>query len=80
MKNSNEMTTIELKSRIHKTVDAIHNDQLLQTIYDFLKSNENSQTGELWKSLSEEQKNEVLLAFDESENEDNLIDGDELFK
>jgi hypothetical protein len=29
--------------------------------------------GNIWKSLTEEQKDEVLLANLESENEDNLI-------
>jgi hypothetical protein len=34
--------------------------------------------GNIWKSLTEEQKDEVLLANLESENEDNLIDFEDL--
>jgi len=74
------MNTSELKSNIHKTVDSIQNEQLLQTIYDFLKSKEKIKPGKIWESLTEEQKNEVLLAYKESENENNLLDSDELFK
>jgi hypothetical protein len=74
------MSTIELKSSIHKIVEAIQSEQLLQTLYDFLKSKEKNQPGELWESLTDEQKNEVLLAFKESDDENNLIDSDEIFK
>jgi hypothetical protein len=68
------MGTPELKSNIIKMVDDIQNQQLLQTLYDFLKVRETSKTGELWQSLTEEQKQEVLLAYDESEDEHNLVD------
>ena len=54
------MSTIELKSNLHKIVDKIDNEQLLQTIYDFLKLRENSQEGQIWKSLTEEQKKRGL--------------------
>jgi len=74
------MSTIELKSSIHKIVDRIQSEQLLQTIYDFLKTNESSNTGKLWKSLSDEQRREVLLSFDESEDNEGLIDATEFFK
>ena len=46
------MSTIELKSSLHKIVDKIDNEQLLQTIYDFLKLSENSQEGQIWKTLT----------------------------
>ena len=68
------MGTIELKSSIHKIIDGIQSEQLLQTLYDFLKVKETSTPGKLWDSLSQEQKNELLLAFEESEDESNLID------
>ena len=32
------MGTVELKTNIHKIVDGIQNEQLLQTLYDFFKS------------------------------------------
>lgn len=74
------MGTVELKTNIHKIVDRIQNEQLLRTLYDFLKARENNQTGQLWNSLTEEQKKEVLLAYEESEDENNLIDGESVFK
>lgn len=74
------MSTIELKSNLHKIVDKIENEQLLQTIYDFLKLSENSQEGQIWKSLTEEQKNEVYLSYQESEDDKNLVSWDEVHK
>ena len=74
------METRELRSNIHKIVDGIQNEQLLKTIYDFLKIRETSKPGRLWDSLTEDQKQEVLLAYDESESENNLIDREKVFK
>ena len=67
------MGTIELRSNLHKIVDKIDNEQLLHAIYDFLKQRMNSEEGQIWKSLTEEQKKEVYLSYQESENDDNLI-------
>ena len=74
------MRAIELKSNLHKIVDKIDNEQLLQTIYDFLKLSENSQEGQIWKSLTEEQKKEVYLSYQESEDDRNLVSWDEVNK
>lgn len=68
------MGTIELKSDLHKILDRIENEQLLRTIYDFLKQRENAQEGLIWKTLTEEQKKEVYLSYEESDVEENLID------
>ena len=67
------MGTIELKSNLHKIVDKINNEELLRTIYDFLKLRENSEEGRIWKTLTEEQKKEVFLSYEESENDNNLV-------
>ena len=74
------MRAIELKSNLHKIVDKIDNEQLLQTIYDFLKLSENSQEGQIWKSLTEEQKKEVYLSYQESEDDKNLVSWDKVHK
>ena len=74
------MGTIELKSNLHKLVDKINNEELLRTIHDFLKLRENSEEGRIWKSLTEDQKKEVFLSYEESENDRNLISWDEVKK
>jgi hypothetical protein len=80
LENNKIMGTIELKSNIHKIVDGIQNEQLLQTLYDFLKSREKNKSARLWDSLTEEQKQEVILGYEESEDDNNLLDRDEVFK
>jgi hypothetical protein len=74
------MGTVELRSNIHKIVDTIQNEQLLRTIYDFLKIHEKNHPGQQWTSLTEEQKQEVMLACEEAEDYDNLIARETIFK
>ena len=74
------MGTMDLKSDLHKILDKIENEQLLRAIYDFLKQRENSVEGQIWKTLTEEQKKEVYLSYQESEDDNNLIDWDEVKK
>jgi len=74
------MGTIELKSDLHKILDKIENEQLLRAIYDFLKQRENSVEGQIWKTLTEEQKKEVYLSYEESKDDNNLIDWEDVKK
>ncbi len=68
------MGTVELKLNLHQIVDRIKDERLLQAIYSFLKERENSSDGLMWESLTADQKKEVLLALEESEDDSNLID------
>lgn len=61
-------------------MDEIESEQQLKTIYGFLKIKESIQSVSAWDSLSEDQRQEVLLAYEESEDENNLIDAREVFK
>lgn len=74
------MNTGKLKTDLHKLVDEIQNIQLLQTVYDFLKSGDKIKSGHLWEQLSEEERKEVLIAFEESEEAYNLIEQKKAFK
>lgn len=72
------MSILELKTNIHKIIEEIESEQLLQSLYNFLQSKSKNKDGELWNSLTEKQKNEVLLAFEESENDDLLINSNDV--
>jgi len=74
------MGTIELKSNLHKIVDRIEDEQLLRAIYSFLETREGSEDGLMWKQLTEEQKKEVLEAYDESDDDTNLIEDKDIWK
>ncbi len=68
------MGTMELRSNLHKIVDRIEDEQLLRAIYSFLEKRENSEDGRMWKQLTDEQKKDVLQAYEDSEDDANLID------
>jgi hypothetical protein len=74
------METIELRSSIHKIVDRLESEQLLKTLYDFLKVQETQKSGSSWSTLTDEQRQEIILAYEESEDEENLINANEVFK
>ena len=74
------MGAVELKLSLHQIVDRIKDERLLQAIYSFLKERENSKDGLMWESLTEDQKKEVLLTFEESEDDSNLIDDKDVWE
>ncbi len=74
------MGTTELKRNLLEMMGNIQDEQLLQSLYDFLKSHEISKTSPLWDTLSTVEKEQVLLAYEESENEEDLISYKEIFK
>jgi hypothetical protein len=74
------MGTIDLKSDLHKILDKIDNEQLLRAIYDFLKRRENSMEGQIWKTLTKEQKEEVYFSYEDSKDDNNLIDWEDIKK
>ncbi|WP_034258784.1 hypothetical protein [Aequorivita capsosiphonis] len=74
------MGTTELKNSLLEMMSDIQDEQLLQSLYDFLKSHKISKTSLLWDKLSDNEKEQVLVAFEESEIEENLIPYKEVFK
>jgi len=74
------MGTIELKSDLLKILNEIEDEQLLRTVYDFLKQTENTEEGQIWKTLTEDQKKEVYLSYEESNDDKNLIEWEDVKK
>lgn len=74
------MGTIELKSDLRKILDRIEDEQLLRTIYDFLKQSENAEVGQIWKTLTDEQRNEVYASYEESKDDNNLTSWEDVRK
>ena len=74
------MSTTEIKTNLHKIVDRIDDERLLRVIYDFLEVREKSNEGQLWKTLTTEQQQEVLQAYEDSENDSNLIDDEDVWR
>ena len=68
------MEALNLKSNIYKIVAGIQNEELVKSLYNLLKNRQDSKSDQFWGRLSAEQKEEILLAFEESENEQNILD------
>lgn len=66
------MKLAELKSEFHNLIDKIDNLEILEQFYDALTNSVKSDHS-LWTSLTPKQQNEILQAYEESENESNLI-------
>lgn len=74
------METIELKSQLHRLIDQLNDPVILDQYYEEIKRMVNLSKSGLWDSLNEDQKQEVLLSFEESENDDNLVDHETVMK
>ncbi len=74
------MSTVELKSKVIKLVEDIQNEELLETLFEFLSNRKKATAGAMWDDLTADQKQEVLDSFEESEHEDELVEKDKLFR
>ena len=64
----------DIRANLHRLIDEIDNDLLLTKFYDLLLKSKVQKEGELWSQLTDNQKNEVLIAESESQYSKNLID------
>ncbi|QNF32656.1 hypothetical protein HUW51_07910 [Adhaeribacter swui] len=67
------MALASIKTDFHQLIDKIENEELLAAFYQLLMQRSQDQTGLLWNALTEEEKNEVLLADDESKDSSNWL-------
>ena len=67
------MKPSDIKSNFHSLIDRIDNESLLMKFYDLMVKSTTSKEGQLYKQLTEEQKNVLMLAEEESNDPDNLI-------
>ncbi|HWD87670.1 MAG TPA: hypothetical protein VG367_06050 [Mucilaginibacter sp.] len=66
------MKLAELRSDFHLLIDKIEDPEILEQFYDAL-SNSVKPNNSLWATLTLEQQKGVLEAYEESEDEDNLV-------
>jgi hypothetical protein len=64
----------DIKISFHQLIDEIDNERLLVKFHDLLIKSRVQKEVELWNQLSEEQKNELLLAESESHYQIYLIE------
>lgn len=64
----------------HKLIDRIQDEEILKGYFKLIEKLNNSQSGELWNSLNDEEKVELLLSYDESFNTNILISHEQVQK
>ncbi|HEY2583563.1 MAG TPA: hypothetical protein VGI43_17255 [Mucilaginibacter sp.] len=69
---------MNIKDDFHQLIDNIEDEQLLQHFYQLIQKISDGQNGHLWNNLTEDKKNELLLAYEESFDADNLLSHDQV--
>ena len=64
---------MKIKEAFHDLIEQIGDEKILKGYFQLIKRLNKNQTGELWNSLSKEEKEELLLSYEESFDPKNLI-------
>jgi hypothetical protein len=64
---------MQTREELHKLIDTIQDNESLKSYLSLLQRLQSRQTGMLWNQLSDEQKEELLLAYEESFDPNNLL-------
>ena len=68
------------KDDFHNLIEKIEDEEVLKGYFKLIQRLNNNQTGELWDGLSPEEKDELLLSYEESFDSNNLISHEEVKK
>lgn len=72
------MTKEAIKKEFHELIDKVENILILEQFFNALNFSQNNSKAELWDSLTDSERNDIILAFNESEDENNLISFEEI--
>ncbi|WEA00167.1 hypothetical protein [Mucilaginibacter sp. SJ] len=64
---------MNIKENFHHLIDTIDDEQLLKSYYQLIQQLNANQTGHLWNNLNEAEKQELLIAYNESFDNTNLL-------
>lgn len=64
------------KEAFHQLIDRIQDEEVLKGYFELIQHLDSNQTGSLWNSLSESEKAELLISFNESFDPKNLVSHD----
>lgn len=67
------MSIREVRTRFHALIDEVENPDLLLRFFEIMKQNARPSKKKLWDTLSGSEKSDVLNAYEESKDENNLI-------
>lgn len=64
---------MKIKDDFHHLIDSIEDEQLLQRYYQLIQKINDDHNGHLWNTLNEVEKEELLVAYEESFDSSNLL-------
>jgi len=64
---------MKIKDDFHHLIDSIEDERLLQRYYQLIQTINDDQNGHLWNSLNEDERKELMIAYKESFDSDNLL-------
>lgn len=67
-----------IREALHKMIDTTNDEKLLEDIFMILSSRRDYEAGSLWRSLTEEQKQEVLASEREIGDESAWVSHEEM--
>lgn len=61
------------KEAFHKLIDNIADEQLLKAYFQLIQKLSHNEVGKLWDLLTIDEKDELMLSFEESKQPQNLL-------
>ena len=77
LQNSKNMEALTVRSKFHQLIDKVENIDLLERFYQSFNSAVEQKKG-AWQTLSDADKNHILESYDESFNENNLLNHEDV--
>ena len=71
---------MKTKEEFHSLIDKIEDEEVLKGYFKLIQTLNDHQTGKLWDSLKSEEKEELLLSYEESLNPKNLVSHNDVKK
>lgn len=64
---------MRIKEDFHKLIDEIEDEQVLKEYYELIQKLNRTETGKLWKNLTDQERKELMVSYEESLDPKNLI-------
>lgn len=71
---------MKTKDDFHNLIDKIEDEEILKGYFKLIQRLNSNQTGKLWDSLTSEEREELILSYDESFDTNNLVSHSEVKK
>ena len=71
---------MKTREEFHKLIDEIRDEEILKGYLSLIQKLNKHQSGELWENLTAEEKEELILSYEESFDPNKLIPHEEVKK